>query len=80
MQKTMHEITNKLEFLEKISEFKVTNFCKDGKCSCCGECCSDMLPLSDAEIIKIKKYIKKNNIKMISHKNVLEINKQLDWV
>lgn len=36
---------------------------KDGKCSQCGECCSNILPMSDKEVEDIRKYITKNNIK-----------------
>lgn len=35
----------------------------NGKCpEVCGKCCTAILPLSDHEINKIKKYIKRNNI------------------
>ena len=37
-----------------------TNLTKKGKCTGCGECCSNILPLSDAEIKRIKDYIKLN--------------------
>lgn len=36
---------------------------KDGKCSQCGECCSNLLPMSKEEVETIRKYIRKNNIK-----------------
>lgn len=35
----------------------------DGKCSNCGECCSNFLALTESEIRKIKRYIKAHNIK-----------------
>lgn len=41
----------------------VTNFCKDGKCIGCGQCCSNILPLSASEIKDIKRYIAKKHIK-----------------
>ena len=47
----------------------VTDFTKDGKCICCGECCSDFLPVSDAEIRRIMEYVKKHKIK--EYTNVL---------
>lgn len=34
----------------------------NGKCSGCGDCCSNRLPLSQKEINQIKIYIKKHNI------------------
>lgn len=39
------------------------DFTVDGKCSNCGNCCSDFLPISQREINKIKDYIKKHKIK-----------------
>lgn len=36
---------------------------EDGTCSGCGECCSDFLPLSDSEIARIKRYVKKHQLK-----------------
>ena len=42
---------------------KITNFTCSGKCSNCGECRTDLLPLSNTEIKRIKQYVKKNNIK-----------------
>lgn len=36
---------------------------KNGKCSGCGECCTDFIPLTVNEVINIRKYIKKHNIK-----------------
>lgn len=48
--------------LPKDGEF-YSNNCVDGKCSNCGECCSDLLPLTDAEVRKIKRYAKAHNLK-----------------
>ena len=45
----------------------VTDFTVDGKCSSCGACCSNLLPLSDKEVSDIKKYIKKHHIKQQRH-------------
>lgn len=56
--------TNK-EFLQLLSdtlnemESGVYNFCQNGKCIGCGECCSALLPVSEKEIRIIKKYVKK---------------------
>lgn len=41
--------------------------CIDGKCSGCGECCADLLPLSDDEIKRLKVYVAKHNIKEHRH-------------
>lgn len=40
----------------------VTNFTNKGKCSCCGNCCGDILHLSKREIKNIDKYLKNHKI------------------
>lgn len=40
--------------------------CKEGKCSNCGECCTEMLPLTLSEVRLIKAYVKEKNIKPYS--------------
>ena len=50
-----------------MDEIMVTDFTVDGKCSNCGNCCSNCLPLSNAEITRIRAYIKKHNIKEQRH-------------
>lgn len=41
----------------------------NGKCKGCGECCSNMLPMTDNEIATIRNYIKVNRIKESKHYN-----------
>ncbi len=48
-------------------EHGVYDFTKDEKCSSCGACCSNYLPLSSGEIKEIKRYIKKHHIKEQKH-------------
>lgn len=48
-------------------ECSVTDFTKDGKCSSCGQCCGNLLPLSDKEVKAIKQYIRKHNIREQRH-------------
>lgn len=50
------------------------DFTDHGKCNCCGQCCSDLLPVTDKEIAEIKKYVKIHNIKAHSHGNFLSMN------
>lgn len=38
------------------------NNCIDGMCSGCGECCVDLLPVTPAEISRIREYVRKHNI------------------
>ena len=45
----------------------IYNFCKDGKCSECGNCCSRYLAMNQKEINTIKAYIKKHNIEQQKH-------------
>ncbi len=37
--------------------------CVDGKCSNCGQCCSDMLPLTEGELRRIKRYAEEHHLK-----------------
>ena len=48
-------------------ELGVYDFTKDGKCTGCGECCGNFLPLSGREIKDIKRYIAKHHIKECRH-------------
>ena len=56
-----------IEQMIKDMENGVYDFTKDGKCSQCGACCSDLLPISESEYSRIKRYIKKRNIKEQEH-------------
>ena len=40
----------------------VYNFTDNGKCSSCGNCCSNILPMSKEELKRIKKYVRKHHI------------------
>ncbi len=53
---------------EMVSDFSsVNNYCKDGKCSECGNCCSRHLAMSQKEINTIRAYIKRHNIQQQKH-------------
>ncbi len=39
----------------------------NGKCTQCGQCCSNLLPMTDEEIRIIRKYIKRHRIKEHMH-------------
>lgn len=45
----------------------VFDYTVDGKCSSCGNCCSNFLPLSAKDIKEIKRYIKKHHIEPSKH-------------
>lgn len=45
----------------------VYDFTHDGKCSNCGNCCSDILPITEKEIKRIRAYIKTHQIKEQKH-------------
>lgn len=42
----------------------------NGQCSGCGNCCSNILMLTDKEIINIKKYIEKNNVQPVNRNTI----------
>ena len=60
--------------LEASSDDLYSNNCTlDGKCSGCGECCADFLPLSEAEVKRIRNYMKSH--KLNEHRaNVLMVD------
>lgn len=43
----------------------------DNKCSNCGECCGHLLPLSGADIKRLRRYVKKHKISQQSSLNPL---------
>lgn len=52
-----------LEQVRKDMEHGVCNMTDNGKCTGCGNCCSNLLPMTDKEIEIIRQYIKKHHIK-----------------
>lgn len=56
-----------LEQMIENMEHGVYDFTVNGECSQCGACCSNMLWLSDGEITRIRRYIKKHHIKEQKH-------------
>jgi hypothetical protein len=56
-------------FENMLNDFKngTYNLTCNGKCTGCGECCSNILPMTNDEISVIKKYIKQNDIKEHVH-------------
>ena len=56
-----------LEELLKNQKDRYENNCNDGKCSSCGECCTDLLPLNDAKIKRLKSYAERHNLKENRH-------------
>lgn len=47
--------------------YKTIDLTKNGKCKSCGNCCSNLLPMTKAEVETIKQYIKKYHIKEQKH-------------
>lgn len=45
----------------------VYDYTDNGTCSQCGECCSNLLPMTTKEIKEIRRYIKKHHIKEQRH-------------
>lgn len=40
-----------------------SNHCVDGKCVGCGECCADLLPVTDAELRRLKEYARRHQLR-----------------
>lgn len=43
------------------------DFTKDGECSGCGQCCSNILPISATDAKRILKYVRRKHIKECVH-------------
>ena len=61
------EVISVLESVKKGMDDNIYNFTVNGKCSQCGKCCSDLLPMSEKEIREIRRFIKKNGITECKH-------------
>lgn len=55
-------LANVIESIVK-RDIKIIDNSICGKCSCCGECCTNFLPVCQEEIDIIQKYVIENNIK-----------------
>lgn len=53
-------------------EGKITDNSVCGKCSKCGECCTNLLPISQEELETIQKYVIENKIRPQSHLLVMQ--------
>ena len=61
----------KLDSFDKMLEdyaSGISDFTKDGKCSCCGECCTNILPMSDAEIRAVRAFVRRFHIREELHR------------
>ena len=67
----MPEVISFLQAVQRDMEDNIYNFTKDGKCSGCGNCCSNLLPMSQTEVDAIRRYIKKHHIN--EHKHILPL-------
>ena len=55
---------------QAVAEMKkhgVQDYTQDGKCSSCGQCCSNALPMSKKEAIRILEYVKRKHIQECKH-------------
>lgn len=55
-------VVSSLANLPKDGEF-YSNNCVDGHCIGCGECCTDLLPTTRREIVRLRDYAKKHQMK-----------------
>lgn len=62
------ELSFSNQTLETINdELQVVDCSKEGRCSDCGQCCGNLLPVNFQEIERIRKYIKKHRIQACQH-------------
>lgn len=52
----------------------ITDYTQDGKCSNCGSCCNDLLPLTPADKVRIFQYVTKHGIKEQRHNVVAGVD------
>lgn len=71
MIKTMRDVI-------KETSREVEDFTENGKCSGCGACCANYLPISEKEIKEIKRYVKRHHIKEQTHRFPVMDGKMLD--
>ena len=57
-----------------MNDVMVTDFTIDGRCSNCGKCCSNTLPMSKEEVNRIKSYIKQKGIKEQRHNVIVGVD------
>ena len=55
--------TTGIDQMIKDMEHGVYNFTENGKCTQCGDCCSNVLPMTQEEVDIIKNYIKRYKIR-----------------
>ena len=65
------------EIMEKFAngKYKPINLTCNGRCSKCGECCGNILPIDQEDLEKIKDYVLKNRI--LPQKQILVMKQKL---
>lgn len=63
----MSEVISLLESIQRDMKGNIYNYTVDGKCSGCGNCCSNLLPMSEKEIRTIRNYVHNNHIQECKH-------------
>lgn len=67
--------------IEQVNRDRIINFCtSSGQCSSCGNCCSNVLPLTATEIKSIKRYVKKKHITPEHHTISCSATDSVDWL
>lgn len=69
-----------MEDLIACAKHGVYDLTNNGKCSNCGNCCSNILPITKKEIIEIKKYIKEHDVKEQNHMTFVFSTQSIDMV
>jgi Fe-S-cluster containining protein len=66
--------TNIKEIIEHVvkNDIKITDNSCSGKCSKCGECCTNLLPVTQAEIDMIQRFVIKNKIRPQKHVLIMQ--------
>lgn len=59
--------------MKVIGNPNLTDFTKNGECSCCGQCCSNYLPMTIWELRKLRAWVRKNNYSPIITEDALDV-------
>lgn len=59
----MIEIANTIQDVREKMENGTYDMTVNGECSQCGSCCTNFLPMTRKEILEIRRYVKKHDVK-----------------
>lgn len=74
----MTYVNDRRAALSALKDMSLVDCSKNGKCTGCGECCSNLLPMTMEEIDRIGKYIYYKKIEAVNHKPAFIVGEIVD--